>query len=95
VKKLFNIQKNLHWKSKHHGTKPMHPTSLRAFQRHQEHDLKHPGSTKQNKPPSFIDRLVIGAVFRTVEMFKNGKFFKEQNYVKEHIEISRIFRLSK
>jgi hypothetical protein len=33
----------LHHKSKCHGTKPMHPSSLRAFQRHQEHDLKHPG----------------------------------------------------
>jgi hypothetical protein len=44
----------------------MQPSSLRAFQRHQEHDLKHPGSvdliitiqnnTKQNKLPSFIDK---------------------------------------
>ncbi len=25
-----------------HVTKPMHPSSLRAFQRHHEHDLKHP-----------------------------------------------------
>jgi len=38
----------------------MHPSSSRAFQRHQEHDLKHPNSadfitTKQNKLPSFID----------------------------------------
>jgi hypothetical protein len=38
--------------------KPMHPSSLRAFQRHQEHDLKHPGSvdlitTKQNILPSW------------------------------------------
>jgi len=38
------------------------PSSSRAFQRHQEHDLKHPGSvdlitTKQNKLPSLIDRL--------------------------------------
>ncbi len=41
----------------------MHPSSSRAFQRHQEHDLKHLDSvdlitTKQNKLPSFIDRLV-------------------------------------
>jgi hypothetical protein len=40
--------------SKHHGTKPMHPSSSRAFQRHQEHDLKHPHlvdliTTIQNK----------------------------------------------
>jgi len=54
VKKSFNIQELLHHKSKRHGTKPMHPSSSRAFQGHQEHDLKHPGSvdlitTKQNK----------------------------------------------
>jgi hypothetical protein len=40
----------------------MQTSSARAFQRHQEHDLKHPGSvdlitTKQNKLPSFIDRI--------------------------------------
>jgi hypothetical protein len=39
----------------------MHPSLSKAFQRHQEHNLKHPGSvdlitTKQNKLPSFIDR---------------------------------------
>jgi hypothetical protein len=33
----------------------------RAFQRHEEHDMKHPGSvdlitTKQDKLPSFMDR---------------------------------------
>ncbi len=39
--KIFNIQELLCFKSKCHGTKPMHPSSLRAFQRHQEHDLKH------------------------------------------------------
>jgi hypothetical protein len=43
VKKSFNIQKLLHRKSKHHKTKPMHPSSSRAFQRDQECDLKHPG----------------------------------------------------
>jgi hypothetical protein len=41
----------------------MHPSSSRAFKRHQEHDLKHPSTvdlitTKQNKLPSFIDRLL-------------------------------------
>jgi len=40
----------------------MHPSS-RAFQRHQKHDQKHPSlvdfiTTKQNKLPFFIDRLV-------------------------------------
>jgi len=54
MKKSFNIQELLHFKSKHHGTKPTHPSSSRAFQRHQEHDLKHPSlvdliTTKQNK----------------------------------------------
>ncbi len=43
MEKLFNNQKLLHPKSKHRGTKPMHPSSLRAFQKHQEHNLKHPG----------------------------------------------------
>ncbi len=42
VKKSFNIQELLHCKSKRHGTKPMHPSLLRACQRHQEHNLKHP-----------------------------------------------------
>jgi hypothetical protein len=57
MKKSLNIQELLHYKSKRHGTKPMHPSLLRVFQRHQEHDLKHPSSvdfiakktTKQNK----------------------------------------------
>jgi hypothetical protein len=54
VKKSFNIQELLHCKANCHGTMPMHPSSSRAFQRHQEHDLKHPGlvdliTTKQNK----------------------------------------------
>jgi len=41
----------------------MHPSSSRAFERDQEHDLKHPDSVdlictnKTNKQPSFIDRL--------------------------------------
>ncbi len=47
--------------SKRHGTKPMHPSSLRAFQIDQEGDLKHPGlvdliSTKQNKQTTFLHR---------------------------------------
>ncbi len=52
----------------------MHPSSLRAFQRHQEHDLKHPGSVdlittkqnKQNKPnylPPQIDVMTEGHSF--------------------------------
>ncbi len=51
----------LHCRSKCSGTNPMHPSSSRAFQRHQKHDLKHPSLvdliiTKQNNLPSFIDR---------------------------------------
>jgi hypothetical protein len=42
VKNSFDIQELLHHKSKRHGTKPMHPSSSRAFKRHQEHNLKHP-----------------------------------------------------
>jgi hypothetical protein len=54
VKKSFNIQELLHRKSKRDETNPIHPSLYRAFQRHQEHDLKHPGLvhliiTKQNK----------------------------------------------
>jgi hypothetical protein len=54
VKKSFNIQELLHRKSKRYETTPMHPSSWRAFQRHQARELKHPGSvdlmgTKQNK----------------------------------------------
>jgi hypothetical protein len=58
----FNFQRRNHLifknfctaKSKCHGTKAHAPSSLRAFQRHQEHDLKHPSlvdliTTKQNK----------------------------------------------
>jgi len=60
MKKSFNIQKLLHHKSTCHGTKPMHPSLSRAFQSHEEHDLKHLGLmvfiiTKQNKLPSFIN----------------------------------------
>jgi hypothetical protein len=63
MKKSFNIQELLHCKSKRYETKPMHPSSLRAFQRDQEHDLKHPGSVdlistkqKQNKQTTFLHR---------------------------------------
>jgi hypothetical protein len=44
VKKSFDIQELVDHKTKHHGIKPMHPSSLRAFQRQQEHILKHPSS---------------------------------------------------
>jgi hypothetical protein len=58
TKKSFNIQELLHHKSKHHGTKPL----SRAFQRHQDHDLKHPGSadliTTKTKQTTFLHRLI-------------------------------------
>jgi hypothetical protein len=63
VKKSFNIQELLHYKSKRHETKLMRPSSSRAFQRDQESDLKHPslvdliGTNKTNKQPSFINRF--------------------------------------
>jgi len=62
MKKSFNNQKLLHHKSKHHETKPMHPSSLRAFQRDQECDLKHldlvdlidTNKTEQNKQTNYV-----------------------------------------
>jgi hypothetical protein len=59
VKKSCNVQELLHCKSKHHGTKLMHPSSSRVFQGHQEHDLEHPGlvdliGTKQNKQTTLL-----------------------------------------
>jgi hypothetical protein len=62
MKKSFNIEELLHHKSEHHGTKPMHNSLSKAFQRHQEYNLKHPSSmdiiiAKQNKLLSFIDRF--------------------------------------
>ncbi len=61
MKKSFNIQELLHVKSKHQWNQAHAPLLSRAFQRHQEHNLKHPGSmnlitTKQNKLPCFIER---------------------------------------
>ncbi len=66
MKKSFNIQKLLHHKLKHDETKLMHPYLQRAFQRYQEHDLKHlnlgdrniTNKTKQNFLSSFTDRCV-------------------------------------
>jgi hypothetical protein len=58
--RTFAPQVQMSWNQAHA------PSSSRAFQRHQEHDLKHPSlvdlittkqnKTKQNKLPSFIDR---------------------------------------
>jgi len=92
VKKSFNIQQLLQHKSKRHGTKPMHPSSSRALQREQEHNLKHayPVSadliaTKQNKLPSFINRsarillsVVVGAhlIVHNLFLYEEWAFFK-------------------
>ncbi len=60
MKDSFDIQELLHHKSKHHGTKPMHPSSSKAFQRCQEHHLNHLRSmdlisANKTKQSSFID----------------------------------------
>jgi hypothetical protein len=49
MKKSFNIQELLHNKSKHHEIKPMHPSSLRDFQRDQERIWSGSHNYKQNK----------------------------------------------
>ncbi len=60
----------MHRKSKRQRTNPMHPSSSSNFQRHQEHNLKHPGSVdfKTNYLPlPFTDRSfhwVVGRAFR-------------------------------
>ncbi len=76
MKKSFNIQELLHCKSKHHVTKPMHPSSLKYFQRHQEHNLKHPGLVNfitklqnKTKQTTLIHRQIIMMQF----FFKNPK----------------------
>jgi hypothetical protein len=74
VKKSFNIQELLHCKSKPDGTKPMHPSLLRAFQRHQEHNLKHPGSVdlitiKQNKTRCVIHNGPAINLISTIDIY--------------------------
>ncbi len=64
MKKSFNIQELQHHKF-NHETKLMHPSSSRAFQRHEECNVKHPSlvdfiSTKQNK--QIIIKTMIVAV---------------------------------
>jgi hypothetical protein len=101
VKTSFNIQELLHCKSKNHGTKPMHPSSLRAFQRHQEDNLKHLGSmdfhnykTKQNKLPSFIDRLCIHALYHTYIwiIFVKVTFSKSIIFRVKNAFVSNVFK---
>jgi hypothetical protein len=57
--RTFAPQVQMSW-----NQKPLHSSSSsKAFQRHQEHNLKHPGlvdliPTKQSKLPYFIDRYI-------------------------------------
>ncbi len=54
----------------------MHSSSVRAFQRHQEHNLKHPGLVDLITPkklPSFIDRLEIDHVGQEQHKMKEQK----------------------
>jgi hypothetical protein len=62
MKKSFNIQELFAPQVQTSWNQAHAPLSSRAFQRHQEHNLKHSNwvdlkTTKQNKLPSFIDRL--------------------------------------
>jgi len=74
MKKSFNIQELLRYKSKHHETKPMHPL-LESFPKRQRMQAKaswfngshkYKQNKKTNKQPSFIDRcfpnIVLGGV---------------------------------
>jgi hypothetical protein len=54
---IFNIQELLHRKSKRHETKPMHPSSLRAFQRDQERDLLRSNYQYIHLPAGFTKTL--------------------------------------
>jgi hypothetical protein len=68
---VLEIQELLHWKSRRHGTKLTDLFLSRAFQRHQEHNVKHPDlvdfiTTKQNKLPSFIDRRLHEEIINTL-----------------------------
>jgi len=44
MKKSFNIQELVHGKFKHQWNQAHAPLLSRAFERHQEHNLKHLGS---------------------------------------------------
>jgi hypothetical protein len=61
---INHILELLHHKSKHHETKLVHPSSLIAFQRDQECDLKYLRlvdliSTNKTKQTTFIDRCTF------------------------------------
>ncbi len=81
MKKSFNIQELLHRKFKCHGTKPIHPSSLRAFQRDQEHDLKDASwmdfistnKTKQNKI-DYVSFLIEELTISKLQLFSIYSF---------------------
>ncbi len=64
MKKLFNIQELIHCKSKNHETKPINPSTLKAFQKDQERNMKHPSlvdlihrnKTKQKKQTTLFHK---------------------------------------
>ncbi len=72
---IVQYSRTSHDMSKHHETKPVHPFSLRALQRDQECNLKHPcsvdliSSNKTNKLPPFIDRLVYVSYSKYYDLF--------------------------
>jgi hypothetical protein len=96
VKKSFNIEELLDRKSKLHGTKPMHPSSLRAFQRHQEQSLKHPRpvdliSTIKTKQTTFLHRQIWDTRLKPPEK-KNLHQFAFRLRISVHLEeTSRVF----
>ncbi len=89
MKRPFNIQELLHHKSNTHA-KPTDFSSSRAFQRYQEHDLKHHNDSvnfitpKQNKLPSFIDRHVLFTWFSTIYIgiYNKSKIFNKNQWLK-------------
>ncbi len=87
MKKSFNIQELLHCKFKRHWTKPMHTSLLRAFQRHQEHNLKHPClvdliTTKQTTflMKIWIVRFLNKISFAQIECFHNEPFLNNRMF---------------
>jgi hypothetical protein len=88
VKISSNIQELFHCKSKRHETKLMHPSSLRALQRDQEHDMKHLSSmdlisTKQNKQTTSLLRQISTEISF---FWAKTYFFASQNWGKRNLQ---------
>jgi hypothetical protein len=84
MKNSFNIQKLLHYKSKHHGTIPMNPLLVKSFSktpRTRSEASRFGGShnitTKQNKLPSFIDRLIYHRICKKRTYPHNTHFYPQ------------------